>query len=123
MAPKVIKILPRAPFEKIMPAREAELVKFFGNTFLAARVTFANQMYDLCEAIGADYDLVREAAGHDPRIGHSHFDVMQDGYRGYGGLCLPKDTKALLQFADELGVDVDFLKKMDEVNEKLRRSR
>jgi len=63
VAEEILEILPPAPFKKTIPATEAEMVKYFGNTYLAARVIFANQMYDLCQALGIDYDKVRECAG------------------------------------------------------------
>ncbi len=115
----ILNILPQAPFMKIMKAGEAEMVKLFCNTFLATRIIFANQMYDLCEKLGIDYEVVKEYAGHDPRVGHSHFDVFYEGYRGYAQACLPKDTKALLQLAEEVGIDLSLLGKVDEVNDRL----
>jgi len=120
VAPKILDILPHAQFSKIIRAKEAEMVKFFGNTFLAMRVIFANQIYDLCAKLGIDYKAVKECAGHDMRIGHSHFDIFHEGYRGYGGMCLPKDTRALLQLAEKIGVDLELLKKVEEINSRLR---
>jgi UDPglucose 6-dehydrogenase len=105
-----------------VPATEAEMVKYFGNTYLAARVIFANQMYDLCQAIGVDYDQVRECVGEDGRIGHSHFDIWQGGYRGYGAKCFPKDIRALIQLAEERGVDFRLHKLIEEINRELAES-
>lgn len=122
VAEKVMSFLPDAPFKKIIRAREAEMVKFFGNTYLASRVVFANQIYDLCEKMGIDYDLVRESVGSDVRIGHSHFDVLHGGFRGYGGSCFPKDMKALIDFAKEKGVKLELLREIDDINERLRKS-
>lgn len=121
LASKVLSLLPAAPYAKVIRAREAEMVKFFSNTFLATRVIFANQIYDLCQKLGnIDYDVVKECVIEDKRIGSSHFDVFADGYRGYGGACLPKDTKALLQCAKKIKADLALLQAVDEVNEKLR---
>lgn len=120
-AKKVLPLLPRAPYTKTMPATEAEFVKLFGNAFLSTRVIFANQVYDLCKALGADYDTVKDAAGADARIGTSHFDIFQDNYRGYGGACLPKDTKALIDFAEKLKVKIDLISAVDRINKRLRR--
>ncbi len=125
-AEELFELLPRAPYEKVLHATEAEMVKFFGNTYLATRVIFANQMYDVCEKLGVNYDNVREAVSRDARIGGSHLDVLCDDYRGYGGIglqnsaCFPKDMKAFIQFADSIGVDLQLHKKADELNEKLR---
>ena len=115
----IMEMLPPAPFKKIVPARDAEMAKYFGNTFLASKVIFANQMYDLCDAIEADYSTVQEIVAADPRIGPSHLDVWHGGYRGYGGACFPKDTRALIQFAEEKGVDMEILKLMEEINYRL----
>ena len=119
VAGDLLMILPLAPFDKIMPATEAELVKYFGNTWFAIKVVFANQMYDLCKKIGADYDTIMESASADKRIGRSHLEVIHKGYRGYGGKCLPKDIKALIQFADANGVDLVLHKTAEEINSRL----
>ena len=100
-------------------ATEAEMVKYFGNTWFAIKVVFANQMYDLCKKIGADYDTIMESASADKRIGRSHLEVIHKGYRGYGGKCLPKDIKALIQFADANGVDLVLHKTAEEINSRL----
>jgi len=123
---KIMELLPQAPYRKVMHATEAELVKFFGNTYLATRVIFANQMYDICEKLGIDYENVRDGVSRDTRIGSSHLDVLYDKYRGYGAVgslnspCFPKDMKAFIQFADSIGVNLELHKKADELNEKLR---
>ncbi len=119
LAEGILALLPEAPFKKVITSTEAEMVKYFGNTFLSMRVVFANQMYDLCQAIGIDYDKVKECAGADARIGLSHMDVFHGGYRGYGGKCLPKDTRSLIQFADSRGVDLKLHKTAEEINNKL----
>lgn len=116
VASKVMKLLPQAPFQKIMPSREAEIVKYMANSFLALRVVFANEFYDICKKLGANYNLVRKAVGQDPRIGHSHFNVTHGGYRGYGGSCLPKDVNAVLQLAESKGIKIVLLKTMRAVN-------
>ncbi len=119
VATDVMHLLPMAPFERVMPAKEAEMVKYFGNTWFAAKVVFANQIYDLCQAVGVDYDVVKEAAAADKRIGRSHLEVFHKGYRGYGGKCLPKDTRALIELGDRLGVEMALLKRVEELNEAL----
>ena len=118
-AKKVLSILPNAPFEKLIKATEAEMIKYFGNTFLSIKVIFANQMYDLCKATGIDYDVVKECASMDKRIGPSHLSVHDGGYRGYGKKCFPKDIKALIQFAEEQGIDLKLHKTAEEINNKL----
>lgn len=119
IAKEVLNILPKAPFEKVVKATEAEMIKYFGNVFLATRVIFANQIYDLCQKIGIDYEAVKECAGADSRIGKSHFNILEDGYRGYSGACLPKDTKAIIQFAKTVGVEARLFKTIEEINQSL----
>ncbi len=116
VAERVMNLLPDAPYKKTMPATEAEMVKYFGNTFLSVKVVFGNQMHDVCQKLEIDYNTVREAASKDPRIGPSHLDITHGGYKGYGGKCLPKDTRALIQLSETIGVSVDLLKKAEEIN-------
>ncbi len=101
----VMKVLPRAPFEMICGAKEAEMVKYAGNFFLYLKVLYANLMYETAESIGADYESVRKAIAADPRIGGSHLQVLHDsGHkgakkgRGAGGVCFIKDVEALAEF-------------------------
>jgi len=119
VAKDVLQLLPLAPFERILPATEAEMVKYFGNTWFSTKVIFANQIYDLCQKLGVDYDRIRDAAAADKRIDRTHLEVWHKGYRGYGGKCLPKDIKAFIRFADKKGIDLSLHKTVDEINEKL----
>jgi UDP-glucose 6-dehydrogenase len=77
-------------------------------------------MFDLCHRLGIDFGGVRDIAGADARIGMSHMDVHDGGYRGYGGKCLPKDTKALLDLARTMGAPMDVLAGADRANMRLR---
>lgn len=78
----------------------AEMVKYFLNCFLATKVSFANEMKDISDNIGIDYDKVVEYALYDSRIGKSHFSTPgPDGRRGFGGSCFPKDINAMIHFA------------------------
>lgn len=120
LAPALLASLPEAPYARTMPATEAELVKYMTNAFLALKVVFANQFYTLCERLGADYDLVRDGAAADPRIGPSHLDIFDGAERGYGGKCLPKDMKALIDFAARLGTPLRLLRTADALNDQLR---
>ncbi len=115
-AETVLGLLPPAPFTRVLPAAEAELIKYFGNAFLAMKVVFANQIFDLCEGLGLSYEQVSEGAAADPRIGPSHLAVHCDGYRGYGGHCFPKDVRALIQLGDRLGLDLGLLKAVETIN-------
>lgn len=116
-AAAVMAILPEAPFQKIVGATEAETVKYFGNCFLALKVVFANQVFDVCEKLGVAYDTVRDCASADTRIGDSHLQVVHDGKRGYAGSCFPKDMRAFIQLGDRLGVDLELLKTGERLNQ------
>ena len=106
-AEAVLAVLPHAPFASIMPAKEAELVKYAGNVFLAMKVVYANMLYDLAEALGADYERMKEAISADPRIGPSHLSVMsasghtEKAGRGAGGHCFIKDLEAFRRLYKE----------------------
>lgn len=104
-AKQVMKVLPRAPYELVCPIAEAELIKYGGNFFLYLKVLYANLMYEMAEATGADYEILRAAIAADPRIGPSHLSVLHDsGHkgarkgRGAGGVCFIKDIAALADF-------------------------
>lgn len=103
----------------IVDAKTAELAKYMENSFLAAKVTFCNEFYDLAEAFGVNYDLLRETWLLDPRIGRSHTFVYDDN-RGYGGSCLPKDIAAIVFQGEEIGADVSMLKGIIKKNKTLR---
>ena len=98
-------------------AKTAELAKYMENSFLATKVIFCNQFYDLSKAMGVNYYKLRETWLLDPRIGRSHTFVYEDE-RGYGGSCLPKDLSAIIYQAQEVGVDIDLLDAVREENER-----
>jgi len=86
-----------------MSAADASFVKYGINCFLATKVLWMNQFYDVVEKFGGNYGRIVNAIGTDPRVGHSHTRVPGfDGKRGYGGACFPKDTSAFLSFAKSL---------------------
>lgn len=119
LADAVLAMLPAAPYTAVMGAREAEMTKYMTNAFLALKVTFANEIFDLCSALDIEYEQVKEGLTADARIGASHLDVNDGGYRGYSGKCLPKDTKALLDLGDRMQVPLRLLRTADRINESL----
>jgi UDPglucose 6-dehydrogenase len=102
-------------------ARTAELTKYMENAFLAAKVTFCNEFYDIASALGVDYNELRELWLLDPRIGRSHTFVFPDD-RGFGGKCLPKDLSAVIRFAQDAGADPSLLRAVRETNSRHRSS-
>ena len=101
---------------------EASLVKYSINSFLATKVAFFNQLYDLCEASGADYNLVRQIITHDARIGNSHTIVGLDGDRGFGGACFPKDTNALIEYSNRAKTPLSILETAVLYNKTIRKN-
>ncbi len=99
-----------------MDERSAELTKYAANAFLATKITFMNEIANLCERLGADVDMVRKGIGSDSRIGKR---FLFPGV-GYGGSCFPKDVKALNQMANSAGYDFRVLQSVMEVNDNQR---
>ena len=108
-----------APFTRtgapimVMDCASAELSKYAANAILATRISFMNEVANVCEAFGANVDQVRKAIGSDRRIGPS---FLFPGI-GFGGSCFPKDIKALIKFAGDKGYDFQTLKAVERVNE------
>ena len=91
----------------------AEMIKYAANSMLATRISFMNDIANLCELVGADVNMVRKGIGADTRIGNK---FLYPGC-GYGGSCFPKDVKALIKTAEKNGYDMRVLKAVEEVNE------
>ncbi len=100
-----------------MDLRSAELTKYAANAMLATRISFMNEMATLCERLGADVDQVRRGIGSDRRIGHS---FLFPGV-GFGGSCFPKDVRAVMTMARQIGLDFDLLRSVERVNERQKR--
>ena len=99
------------------------ITKYARNSFLALKVAYCNQLYDLCEAAGIDYHDVMHFTGKDERIGYSHSQIIiEDGQRGFGGHCFPKDVSALILSAQEIGYDLSILSEAMQYNERLRKT-
>jgi UDPglucose 6-dehydrogenase len=107
----------------------AEMVKYLTNNFLTVKVSFANEMSQICEALdkkglNIDYDKVVEYASYDTRIGKSHWNVPgPDGDRGYGGHCFPKDINAMIDVAKTCGVRPTMLQAAWDKNVEVRKDR
>lgn len=107
---------------KITSASTAEMIKYTTNCFLATKVSFANEIYDICKGIDVDYNEMIEISKLDTRLGSSHWMVPgPDGDRGYGGHCFPKDMTALRYVASTLSVDTPTINGASLTNSNVRK--
>src|SRR5207248_5845294 len=97
----------------VMSPESAEMTKYVANAMLATKISFINEMANLCEKMGADVNDVRRGIGHDVRIG---FQFLFPG-AGYGGSCFPKDVRALIAMARQAGATSHIMQSVDAVNE------
>ena len=103
----------------MMTPTEAELLKYYSNVYNALRVVFANTMYEICTNLNADYEKIKDAyllRGQSS----PHYLTVNDTLRGYGGACLPKDTKALDALVKQLGLDLKLFETIDRDNQKFK---
>lgn len=116
-------------FSKVFPtakiintnSTDAEMVKYTTNSFLAMKVSFANEIYQICKKVNADYDKVIESTIEDDRLGTSHWKVPgPDGDFGYGGHCFPKDINALISIAVNNNISPKMLIATNEKNKEVR---
>jgi len=105
---------------RVTDSISAEITKYVENTYFAMKVAFVNELYDLCEKSGTHWSEVRDLWLLDPRTNRSHTAVFADE-RGFGGKCLPKDTKAMVAYGDKVGVDLSILKTVLASNEHMNK--
>ena len=102
----------------------AEMVKYMTNAYLATKVSFSNEVKQICDKLDIDYDKVVEYATLDDRLGKTHLSVPgPDGDLGFGGHCLPKDINALISVAHEFDIVPEVLEAVVETNDKVRKNR
>lgn len=114
---EIFSILPDAPVKRVISPLDSELYKHAQNSYYALKVTWFNQLYDVCRQLGGDYETIREILVQNPWVGDSHSVIFHKGYRGYGGKCLSKDPKALSKIAN-----FPLINHIEEYNDKLRTS-
>lgn len=102
----------------------ASLFKYVANTFMATKVTLMNEFYHLSKHINVNWAEIKEIAKNDPRLGNTHWDVPgPDGQFGYGGACFPKDTAAIVEHGLDIGVELQLLDRVEEINKQYRSSK
>lgn len=117
------KVFPKAHIIKT-DSTHAEMVKYLTNTFLSTKVSFANEIYQICKEVDVDYDKVVEYATLDERLGKSHWMVPgHDGDFGFGGHCFPKDLSALIKLSEDLNTTNNVLKSVRDTNDEVRGNR
>ncbi len=122
-AQTVLGVLPKAPYELICTAKEAELIKYGGNNLLAIKVLYMNMLYDLAEKLGCDWRILSEAMAHDERLGNSHWQPVHSSSpgmpagRGFGGHCFIKDFAAFREMYEDLG-DKEGLMVLDAITKR-----
>ena len=105
-------------YEMLTPT-EAEILKYYSNVYNALRIIFANEMYEICDHVGADYTKIKDTFIKRGTTKDLYLDV-NDNFRGYGGVCLPKDTKALDAFVKEVGLDLKLFEMINTENNKFK---
>jgi UDPglucose 6-dehydrogenase len=105
----------------ITDSTTAEMAKYMENSFYANKIAFCNEVYDICQYIGVDYNEARELWLSDPRLHRMHTAVFKDN-RGFGGKCLPKDTNALVKIAEKAGVEPHLLKGVLASNDRVKKN-
>ena len=108
----------------VTTAKESEMIKYAANTFLATKVAFVNEIWQICQKTGIDYNRVAHHLAMDERLGNTHWKVPgPDGHFGFGGTCFPKDLNALIQFGEQNGQATPLLRSVWEKNLQLRPER
>lgn len=113
------KRFPTAIYSVRKSAQELILAKYFRNSFLATKVAFFNQIYDLADKMGLNYELIRDVVSEDNRIGRSHTDITAE--RGFGGHCFPKDTMAITETAKKHNSRLTLIEEAIKYNNEIRK--
>jgi UDPglucose 6-dehydrogenase len=119
---KVVKAHGNLPenTEHLTPT-EAEVLKYYNNVYASLRVTFANIMYEICEKLNCDYTTIKNSYIKTGKAVDMYLDVS-DGLRGYGGMCLPKDTRALARLMEKLDLNLNLISSIDQDNSKFKKT-
>lgn len=105
----------------MMGVTESEFLKYYSNVINALRVGFANEFFETCTKLGASYDEIKNAYILTGQMPDQYLDVNEN-FRGYSGVCLPKDVKAIIALQKKLGLDLGLFKSLDEENQKYKKT-
>ena len=115
-----IKHFPNTPIQ-IVKSKESETIKYFCNSFLASKVAFFNNLFEICQKFNMNFDSVKDGVCSDKRIGNSHTKVPgPDGQMGFGGYCFPKDINALINTLNDNNIDSRLFSTVWEYNKNIR---
>ena len=115
-----LKYFPNTPIQ-IVSSNESETIKYFCNSFLASKVAFFNNLFQICDKLGMNFDSVKDGVCSDSRIGGSHTKVPgPDGLMGFGGYCFPKDINALINTLKENDIDDRLFRTVWQYNQSIR---
>lgn len=115
----ILKVTGPKKFYYQIKAKEAEMIKYMINTYFGLKVTFANEMKNICDAMGINYYVVREGWGLDPRVEKMHTVVFEDE-KGFSGKCFPKDINALVKVSQKFGYEPELIKEILKSNNRFR---
>ncbi len=122
-ATEVLNVLPESPADRVMPATEAEILKYINNMHGVLEVLESNHYYEVCEKLDVDYDRVIKNAVTSkwmgPIMGRHYRVIWHKNYRGVGGVCFPKDLAAWIQFGRKIGVDTQLFKAARKMNQRI----
>lgn len=108
----------------MVTAKEAEMIKYVANTMLSTKIAYLNEIYQICNRVGINYDRITRVLEKDERLGNTHWKVPgHDGHFGFGGTCFPKDINALIQFAKQSGQNTPLLEAVWNKNLEVRPER
>ncbi len=108
----------------LISAKEAEMIKYVANTFLSTKIAYLNEIYQICQKVGINYDKITNVLVKDTRLGDTHWNVPgHDGHFGFGGTCFPKDLNALIQFGKQNGQSTPLLEAVWNKNLEVRPER
>ncbi|HLB57390.1 MAG: hypothetical protein A3F67_11800 [Verrucomicrobia bacterium RIFCSPHIGHO2_12_FULL_41_10] len=115
-AAEVMSVLPTAPYEAIIPCKEAELIKYAGNCWFYLKVVYVNMLYDLAQSLGLNYETIKDGMAADKRIGRTHLDPIHKSGRGAGGHCFIKDMAAFARIYEKnIPLDIKGLDLLDAI--------
>lgn len=122
VAQRVLGLLPKAKYNRIVKSTEAELIKYAHNVYGAMRIIYANHLYDVCERLEIDYEEVKKGFAASEFIGHGvlrYMNIFHNNKRGYGGPCFPKDVNAYIEFCKSIGVKQEIITATRTANQRI----